>query len=289
MKKTIDFIRKQIATFAIKFVYDRHLPAIVVSGVILIVVLLLNLQIDPIVLIMPYLITQVVYTYNHFRELQFDQDSNPERVKYMQGRNVWRILIGYGALLFILLLLTNVQTFLFVSLIIVGGIFYTEYFKKSFTRYILGFKNFYTSLFIAMIIFLVPLFYEIKVTLFYVYFFLFIFLRFFFNTVFFDIKDIDSDRERKLKTFPVVFGKGRTIYLLHFINIAAFFPILLGVYCGNVPMEALVLMVSIFYGLYYLIHAFRVKGKDLRMLSYVVADAEFILSTALILIVKVIF
>ena len=55
--------------------------------------------------------------------------------------------------------------------------------------------------------------------------FLFIFLRGIINVTFFDIKDIESDGARGLKTLPVMLGRERTLKFLHWLNIFAFIPL----------------------------------------------------------------
>jgi len=109
------------------------------------------------------------------------------------------------------------------------------------------------------------------------------------NTVFFDVKDLESDRQRNLKTLPVIFGKRMTIYLLHLINLIALIPLIVGVYSNDIPKESLVLLVFTLYSFYYLTQALFLDGKILRTLSYVIADAEYILWSILIIIVKAIF
>jgi 4-hydroxybenzoate polyprenyltransferase len=109
------------------------------------------------------------------------------------------------------------------------------------------------------------------------------------NVTFFDIKDIEGDREQGLKTLPVMLGKERTLKYLHMLNALAFIPLFIGVYMKVIPVYALSLTVFFFYDLYYLKKAEIVSNKNLRMISYTMADAEFILWPVLLVIASALY
>lgn len=197
------------------------------------------------------------------------------------------ILVGYITALFILSLFTNLYTFIFVAIVVVCGILYTEYFKGLTVGYLAGFKNFYTSFFWASTVVLVPLYYNNPIKIPLLYIFLFVFLRWIVNSAFFDIKDIESDSKRGLKTFAVVFGKEKSIRLLQVINLLSVVPLLIGVYTGNLEKVSLCLVILAFYGFYYLIKATTIDGKKLRTLSYIVVDAEYIFWPLLVILGQV--
>jgi len=94
---------------------------------------------------------------------------------------------------------------------------------------------------------------------------------------FFDIKDIESDGARGLKTLPVLLGREKTYKFLNALNIFSFIPLVAGVYLGIIPVFGLSLLGFYFYDLYYLRKAKFADGQSLRKISYTLADAEFIL------------
>ena len=145
------FLKKNIPSLYKEFIYGGHLLSLGASGIILTIIIVLNIPFNIIVLIIPYLSSQVIYSYNHFRELYFDLDSNPERSKHIEKQKKWVSVLplGYISLLITSLLFTNLSTFLFISFIVSAGILYTDYFKKMPVKYVIGFKNVYTSLFWA--------------------------------------------------------------------------------------------------------------------------------------------
>jgi 4-hydroxybenzoate polyprenyltransferase len=111
----------------------------------------------------------------------------------------------------------------------------------------------------------------------YILIFLFVFLKFLPNTIFFDLKDIKSDRKEGLKTVPVILGKKGTLKLLHILNILAFIPLFLGICLGIIPLFAAIMVLFYFYSIYYLNKASKLEDEKLRMISYTLADAEFMI------------
>lgn len=278
MNKLIKRFQNIVRIFLTEFVYGGHLLSIGGIGIILTIILIYNLPINIAAIIIPYLSSQIVYTYNHFREVDLDMDSNPERANHIrhQRNRIKYLLVFYSLLLLFTLFNTNVPTTLFVLGIVLGGILYTEYFKGLTAGLIAGFKNFYTSFFWASIVFLIPTIYNKQIDLSLLYIFLFVFLRWIVNSAFFDIKDITSDKKENLKTFAVILGKKKAIYTLHIINAISILPILIGTYYSIIDKRSLLLTFLIFYGFYYLSRALYINGRKLRRLSYIVVDAEYL-------------
>ena len=118
-----------------------------------------------------------------------------------------------------------------------------------------------------------PLYYSMEINLTFILIFLFVFFKCLPNIIFFDLKDIYNDRKEGLKTFPVILGKKRTLKLLHGLNIMAFIPLFTGIYLKLSTFCSLHDSV-LFLHVYYLR---KIDDKKLRMVSYTLADAEFIL------------
>jgi 4-hydroxybenzoate polyprenyltransferase len=192
----------------------------------------------------------------------------------------------YSVVLLIVLILSNIPTLIFSLFITLGGILYTDYFKEIGAKKIVGFKNFYTSSFGAMTIFIIPLFYGLRIDLFFICLVIFVFMRLIVNAVFFDIKDIVSDKERGLKTFAVVLGKKKTLFLLQTINLGTIIPLIFGIYFNNYPKSYIILGSLAIYSVYYLTRAYFIEGKELRNLSYFIVDAEYIFWPILIILAR---
>jgi 4-hydroxybenzoate polyprenyltransferase len=148
----------------------------------------------------------------------------------------------------------------------------------------MGFKNYYTSFFWAISIFLIPLFYKINNIAPYLYLLAFLFFRIVINTVFFDLKDTESDKARGIKTFPAEIGKDKTIFFLHILNLFSFLPIILGIIYNQLPTTVLFLLITVIGHMYYLIYARSSNDENLRKLSYILIDGEYILWPLIILV-----
>lgn len=178
---------------------------------------------------------------------------------------------------------------IFVLILVSCGIFYTVLFKDL-TKKIPGFKGVYIAAVWALAgAFFFNFHYSMDWGIFSILMFIFIFLRGIINVTFFDIKDVEGDREQGLKTVPVILGKETTFKLLHVLNIVSFIPLFIGVYFKIIPAFALSLLVFYFYDHYYLKKAGVASGKSLRMISYTLADAEFIFWPIVLIIASVLF
>ena len=263
-------IIKIFSTIINEFVFGGHLLSLGVAGMVFSIILILDIPVDLIVLLIAYLSSQVIYTYNHYREVSDDKSSNPERTKHVEDNKKFTeiFFLFYSGLLFILLNLSNPQTVLFVLTVIIFGILYTEYFKEMINKKVIGFKNFYTSFFWATTAFLVLTFYKLDLSPAFICLFLFLFSRSLVTSALFDIKDIETDGKKKLKTFAVLLGKKKTIILLLIINMLSALPIIFGFYFGYLPKLSFALLFCILYGMYYLIQSYYLTGKALRIFSY---------------------
>jgi len=139
---------------------------------------------------------------------------------------------------------------------------------KNFTQKIPAFKNIYTTLTWSLAgTFSIVFYHSLQLNLIYILIFLFVFLKFLPNTIFFDLKDIKSDRKEGLKTVPVILGKKGTLKLLHILNILAFIPLFVGIYLGIIPLFAAIMVLFYFYSVYYLNKASKLEDEKLRMVS----------------------
>jgi 4-hydroxybenzoate polyprenyltransferase len=262
-------------------------PAFVLS-----VSILLNTGIDWPVLAIAYLTPLIVYSYNYYEELEKDKATNPERAGHL-GKKVsfYPVILGTYTIILstLLIFFANYAMIIFVLILLFCGIFYTILFKDL-TKQIPGFKGIYIASVWALAgAFFFNFHYSLDWDAFSVLMFLFIFLRGIINVTFFDIKDIMSDREQGLKTLPVILGKDLTLKFLKALNVFGFLPLLIGVYLGIIPAFALSLVIFYFYDYYYLKKAGVVNAKGLRMVSYTLADAEFIIWPIVLILGKVLF
>lgn len=228
-------------------------------------------------LIIVYLIVYLIYLYNRFKEFGKDLLTNPKRTQHVGKYIRYTPSIMFCCTLVIIVVLFcfgNSLSIIFGLLIFLIGLFYSLFFKKV-TQEIIGFKSFYVSFAYALLVIFLIFYYSSYLNLSVIFVFIFVFLRVLVNTIFFDIKDIESDKKDKLKTIPVFFGKKRTLILLHIINIISFISIVTGVYVGALSFFSLSLIFFYFYSLYYL-QEVKNNKINIQNLSYVIVDGEYL-------------
>ncbi len=272
-------LNRIIAAVFSEFIYGSHLSSLGTSAIVLCLLMILDLPIAYQALLIPYLSSQIVYTYNHLSEGSADELSNPERTKHVKKSNskAYILLFCYLVLLVLVSLTTNTATILLLSVIVFAGLIYTFALKDFGARHIMGFKNVYVALFWAMMVLLVPTLFQIPINSQMIYFGSFVFLRIILNTTYFDIKDVVADSKRSLKTFPVVIGRKNTLRMLHIINLLSALPIVIGYFAGQFEINVLALTIFVVYGFSYLVITRFLKEKNVRLLSYIVADSEYAL------------
>jgi 4-hydroxybenzoate polyprenyltransferase len=115
--------------------------------------------------------------------------------------------------------------------------------------------------------------------------FLFILLRFFVNTVSFDMRDVVGDALHKVNTIPILVGRHGTRNLLLGVNWASIILLLLCYFQGWFPLSSLLLISMGFYAHWFVIRATEMKG-DIHFLCDVVIDGEFFLWAVILFVFR---
>jgi 1,4-dihydroxy-2-naphthoate octaprenyltransferase len=268
-------------------IYGGHFTALSSPSIILSVIILMNLNITILDLLIAYLIPLIVYSYDYNKEKETDYISDPDKTKFFRMGNHNYITIIYIILLLVLLIILNKPNFLiFVAILVFGGLLYSIVFKVL-TKIIPGFKSIFITLIWAyagtfFMIFLNDLTYGAI----FIFIFAYIYMKGFINVVFFDFKDIASDKTKGLKTIPVLIGKKNSVLILSAINLIALFMIIYCVYINVLPSYAISLVVFTLYTFIYLFKGLNANEKELLNYTYIMADAEFILWPIVLIISK---
>ncbi|HMK47529.1 MAG TPA: UbiA family prenyltransferase [Methanocella sp.] len=266
--------------FKDELIYGAHFTAIVCPSLILVVSMLTDVNITITGIAIAYLIPLIIYTLNYNMEMDTDRITDLNRVLYILSRKKifpYLLAIYLSILVLLILILFNFNFSIFVLFTLSGGLLYTSVFKIL-TKVIVGFKSIFISAVWAYTGAFFLLFYNsIRLEDYNLLIFVFIFLKIFINVVFFDIKDIESDAVKKLKTVPIILGKDHALAALHLINLIALVLLLAGVCTHLLPVFSLSLTIFYFYSAYYLIKGKTASGGSLLNYSYIMADAEFIL------------
>lgn len=288
----MDYVFPKLTSIQNALFYGGYLTSLGCPAFILSESILLNMPVSIPILLISFLLPLIVYSYNYYGELESDLSTNPERAIYLSTkRGLFPAIIGsyLGLLSLLLILYADYRLMVYILILIVSGILYTLILKRL-TKKVPVFKSVYVSLVWASAgAFILPIYYSLNDNTFFLLIFAFIFLKGITNATFFDLKDMTDDGARGLKTLPVLLGKQRTLKYLHAMNLIAIIPLVVGVYIGLIPVYGLSLIAFCLYDYYYIKKAENIDNKDLRIISYALADAEFILWPVILVIAKLFF
>ncbi len=259
-----------------EFIYGGHWLGLGAVSIVLSSFLLMSSQIKWEFLLIVYFGTKCIYNYNHFKELDSDLLSKNKRsnhlIKYQKYG--YFIVFIYAFCYFLLLFFFgNFQSILFGSILLILGIFFSIFIKEFFKK-IVGIKLIYTAFSWTLLVPFTAFFIFYDFDLLALIFSIFVFLRIIITTIFFDIKDIEIDSKRGLKTIPILLGKEKCLDVLQIINLISIMPIILGVLFGIIPYYAFLLGFIFFYSFYY-IQKTRSKDIDISNISFILVDGEF--------------
>lgn len=258
-----------------EFVYGSHLLSLAASSIVLFSFQILQLKIDWLSLIIPYAMMQIIYKFNYMMETD-DYESNPERashIKRKRRRFVIQMLVFLVALLLVLIHYHQVYLYVFCLVYLLGGLWY----PKQITKYIVAFKNIYVTFFWG-ILGLIPFIIMGKpVQIHCLLLVSFIFFRVLVNAIFADFKDVETDQSQGYKTVPAYAGIKPAMFILQIINILSFAILAYSIYKNYFPSAAWSLFILFFYNMYYIQTANKQSAKNIRIISYVLVDGEYIL------------
>jgi 4-hydroxybenzoate polyprenyltransferase len=269
-----------------EFVYGSHLVAVGDVLVLFALSIILKINVTVSFFIVIYLSILAVNFFNRYMDDGDDEFTNADRSNSV--RKYFKLMPQVMAALFLISVGITAWSAPFNALIFMLflfgiGIFYSLFLKKITSR-IIGFKNIMTALPYALLVVFMAIYYSTSlanatwlITAFY-------FIRMLVNTIFFDIKDIKSDKSDGLKTLPVVFGENKTKIILTYLNIFSIVPIILGIYWKVLPFYSIALLATVVYSFLYL-GRWGLFNKQTTLYN-VVVDGEFIFWLPYIMIWK---
>ena len=276
---------KLLKLFWDEFIYGGHLLSLGAVSIVFTTAILLNITITWDALFVTYLGAHTVYLYNRLREVKYDALTNPRRtkhilryLKYIPYIILFMVSLAAGIVLFF-------GKFLVVILgicLVLSGFIYTDLVKPKAKR-VIALKNFYIAFFWACLTIFLALYYSHPLNMSLFAIFLFVYLRFFISTVFFDIKDVKIDMEEKIPTLPAIFGVERTLKILIVLTFSSVALLVLSVYLEILPLTSLSLLFTVPYTFAYMV-ALKKKSISTDILYYAVVDGEFLFWTPAILL-----
>ncbi len=232
-----------------------------------------------------------IYSLNKLTDAKEDSVNLPERTRYIQYNQQLILLLSIFSC-FAAILLGFLVSFLSIFIILfpfIVGIFYSIQINPKLPRLknITGVKNLMVALSWAVTVSLLPETYLYDISNMVSLIFYFIFVKFFINTVIFDIRDIEGDRKNNIKTIPVVIGQQKTKKMLLIIHSTLIPWIVVSIYCGFFTRYLPVLIFCIIYGYWY-IHYFCNTEKIPKYATDLLVDGEWIFVAALCFIITLI-
>jgi len=273
-----------------EFKYGGHLLSVGAACIVYAAAIILKINVYFEFLFVIYLGMQLTYSYNRYKELDSDIQTNPERSNYIIKYSKFiPIIISVEALLIIYILISSHKdsVILFSLALVLFGLSYTFVFKYL-TRYILGFKNIFVSISWTLLLAFLVIYSSAKFSIAFLIFSAFIFMRVLLHEILSDFKDINSDRKNNLLTIAVTKTKRDSLRVISTINIISILPIIIGVIYGLLPKYSLALILLIPYS-FFCIDKIQNNNFNKDMLYTVVIDNEFILYPILIILAKSLF
>ena len=277
---------KQILNLAgNELVYGGHLLSLGASSIVFTSAVLLDIKITWDCLAVVYLGAQIIYLYNRYKEFRKDFLTNPERTNHLRKYiKIVPLLIFIFTLIFIAILLNfnKFPALIFGLILILLGLLYSKCFK-SFSKKIIGFKNLFVPFIWGLSVIFLVIYYSFVSLNFSVFFiFIFIYLRLYLHEIFFDIKDIKSDKKESLLTLPIIFEKQKLFDILNLVNVLAAIPIIIGFCLGLLPKFAIILLLMVIYAFYYL-RKFKKEAYSVYLHNLII-DGEYILWSLFVLL-----
>jgi len=257
-----------------EFIHGGHLVAAGPTIIILVFIVITGSKVPWELIGGVYLITYIVHLFDRYFDIKNDSCEHRKAHFEKYKNSIPTILITAIILLILLIIQSGIITLLFALLLIFSGIAYSI-FLKNLTRYIIGFKSYFTAAIFASVVFFAAFSASSPIDEKTILIFIFFFIRWFANTIFCDIKDIAQDSGHGLKTFAIVFGKNKYGFFSS-VNIISSFPIIFGVMRGALPIYSLLLLTTIPYYFYYL-KLSRKEDANFQKLSNMWADGESII------------
>ncbi len=235
------------------------------------------------IILVPFLIMFVIYTFNRKTDAREDSLSDPNKFEFNESYNKYFLafaLAGFG-LLVVFSFIKGIKYGLEVLTPFAIGLLYSSRIslKSKMIRLkdILFFKNFIVAFTWAFVTVIIPAsFLNIPFTrdIYFLSFFIFSILLV--NTIFFDIKDVRGDSEAGIRTIITVYGISFTNKLLLFLNITFTLILIIGYQVGIVG--TFLLEIGIFsasYGFFYIL-LYNLKIIEINKLSNIIVDGQFI-------------
>lgn len=232
---------------------------------------------------MAYLFSYGAYTMNRGAEMNVDVISHPKRTAHLVPRRRYLPAISVGCFLLGYALAVTVNLIFFVALLVPLALSLLYSVGSRRMKGLIGVKKLKEKLLVKNVVIsfgwsLIPVLvglYYLKLEPVLLFLSLFIFLRLMVNTLIFDIRDAQGDKEQGLRTVPSVYGARSTYRLMAALDLTTLAYIAASVVLGVVPRFALTAIILPLYSLGYSALARRPSAR-MDFICDVMADGEYL-------------
>ncbi len=235
------------------------------------------------IILVPFLIMYVIYTFNRKTDAKEDALNDPNKFEFNKSYNKYFLafaLAGFG-LLVAFNFIKGIKYGLEVLMPFAIGFLYSSKIslKSKMIRLkdILFFKNFIVAVTWAFVTVIIPASFlniPFKQDVYFLSFF--VFSRLLISEIFCDIKDVKGDPEAGTKTIVTVHGLSLTNKLLFFLNTSFTLILIIGYWAGIVSTFLLEIVIfSASYGFLYIL-LYNLKAIEINKLSNIIVDGQFI-------------
>ncbi|WP_445475310.1 UbiA family prenyltransferase [Methanococcoides methylutens] len=257
-----------------EFIYGGHIFAFGAICVAFMCSILFAIPVTWDFLIIIYLMFYIIYLYDYFNGAEDDQKTNSTRADHFRKNDSKTITyILYGSIIsiaFIYVIYSDIPNMLIGFAILILGLTYQAYFK-GLTKKITAFKNIFVSLVWAILVYVMFIYYSYPITTEALIISIFVFLRMTGIQILFDIRDIEGDKKKGLRTLPAIYGYRKGLMTLVAINFITIILLIYETYIGVLSPTALMVVPVMFYSQNYLQKVNRSR-KDHK--SYLFAAGE---------------
>jgi 4-hydroxybenzoate polyprenyltransferase len=276
--------------FELLVMSDIYASAIA-AGIAIITDAVLRIPLEVLPIAAVFFTALAVYSLNRQDDNDIDAVNIPERTKFVERRG-WIVLAFSTAGFFSILtytLLFNLQVSLIMAVVYVLGLFYSFPLLRPLEG-VLGFsrmkeplvvKNTFASSMYGAFVLIPVYFAHAQISVLVALLCVFVFLRFFIVSTIFDMRDIEGDSKKNIRTIPVTYGKEKTLAILHGLNA---FTLIMGaaaaIYHDVPPLFGAMILATFLYSLFY-IEECRRENADMRHLCGVIVEADFLPALAI--------
>lgn len=239
-------------------------------------------------LLIAFLISFSAYNINRKTDTKEDRISHPERTEFLSIYYKYIKIVALVAYIIALFIAfsNSLVVRLIVLLPLISVSLYSIPWIPAFTttrlKDIFVVKNVTVAIVWAIGVTILPLaYFEKPLTLTSMAVFFYIFLKVFGNTVTFDIRDVTGDTVHNIRTIPIKFGIANTKKILTLINLVSFCIIIVFVLYNLLRPAAYLISLVVIYTQIYI---YLISKTNIRFLTDVLADGEYIVMCLLALL-----